>query len=852
MFIITIIQILLLLLNHIQADSSMTVIDILSENVEFSDFLSFLQKNGHIPMLNEATNITLLAPVNSAFINDIKLKSYLLRNSITSSEFDGVIIAESKKELPDGKFSPVLLNNTDDYFTINGMEVVDQDMIAYGQDSVVQGINELFSEPVGICDFIKSEENSNSNMTFDIFNTFFMDGHSKYCDTLNYATLLLPYDSVINFNQIEINYLISRFGVRDLEILFNNVLFQGYIGGDNLVGDHYNQNNKLIRFESKRKGNELLIDGKPSVFPNLVMDNGIIHIVDSFDISDVVFNLRKYLYGLGLDEFVSQLDFKKLDNLVDDKLLNQTLFIFKEEEDSFTYDNSKRNELVIESDKNYVESMANVNPMVSSYKNLLLYHFMEGNIGGSGLYDSKVCRYKLNDERECLKLKIKKDPNTGRISINDDEAHVINSENAITIGNTDVYLINEEYNLPITLKKAVISLNRCTKLMNYMEQFGLLDLKYNGFGYTIFMPCVGSWSKIGDLTVDYLQSNDTAMKYVIKSFIVNDLVYSDFKKEINTTDLNGNNVTLTYSSEDKKLVKLDVNIDNKKQLKPLKIFKNHDIIFNKGVVQPIKEIHIPQNIRISKLDLLNAANNTKFIELLKFANLSSVLYNDSFSVIVPSEESMTNISKELTTLPFLTSFLKLHILPSLDDIDDNDNDGTIDECSKMIPTFLESVHLTCSKRFNLQIHEGSDSSVRVLKTGCATNIDSRYRSCVYVIDSAISPDWLNAGKKLKFHLPLAALGVGFVAGIIFIFVFIPCSLLICVTIGKRVKKTSNEDDESQEHEPLIINEEGQSQQQQPGYSSINDHPQNFEASASSRPIQVGTSSSDNYNSNAVF
>lgn len=55
-----------------------SVVDILSESAEFSTFLRLLQRNGHIPYLNELQNFTLLAPVNSAFASEFEKKLNLM------------------------------------------------------------------------------------------------------------------------------------------------------------------------------------------------------------------------------------------------------------------------------------------------------------------------------------------------------------------------------------------------------------------------------------------------------------------------------------------------------------------------------------------------------------------------------------------------------------------------------------------------------------------------------------------------------------------------------------------------------------------------------------------------------
>ena len=50
------------------APTPSTLVDILSERPQFSYFLRLLQRQGMIPTLNQMENITLLAPINLAFV----------------------------------------------------------------------------------------------------------------------------------------------------------------------------------------------------------------------------------------------------------------------------------------------------------------------------------------------------------------------------------------------------------------------------------------------------------------------------------------------------------------------------------------------------------------------------------------------------------------------------------------------------------------------------------------------------------------------------------------------------------------------------------------------------------------
>ncbi|GMM32963.1 hypothetical protein DASC09_002880 [Saccharomycopsis crataegensis] len=791
---------------------SLTVIDILSKNVEFSVFLRVLQRSGLIPTLNIRKNFTLIAPVNSAFAysnfeDDLSviqdnIHQYIINNSFLSSDIEGLQIFETTKEPVNNVFTPitveVLQNDYDDnenMFTIDGVEVVEPNLIAYSQDSVVHGINQILPVSASTCEFVDTLS-SNYNGSFDIFSKLMAVDYCSADKSISGTTLLLPLDENIEINDIELNYLSSTHGSADRSLLVNRNIFHGYVGGQ-VAGVYKDFNEDDVEFQNLHDGNIVIIDGKKAKYSNVLSDDGIIHIVGEFDPSPVEFTPRKYLYGLNSDDFVDELDFRSLSYLIDDNSISQTLFLFEEEDDDNEGSSFGKRDLIV-LDKKSIKAQS------STHKDQLLYHFIDGKIdvSSSGLYDSKVCRNKRIGNN-CQKIKINHNANTGSLSLNN-EVKVLNPSEKISIANTDIYHIDKEFFLPSSLESAVGSLSRCTTSMKYLNAFNLLDLANNKKGYTVFLPCFSSWSRL-DLTLDYLKKNSTALLSILQNGIVNGLVYSDFDEDIITTNLNNELVEIkpVKSDDHENFNKLLVNG------REINVERNRDIIFDKGVVQPINGVVIPPHVQITLTDLIKTASpdNNLFLELMDFTNLSHVLNSPNYSVILPSTMALTaaNFTK-FTPLSILETFLKLHIVPNHVSHGENDIDhDNLFDCGSKIPTLLDSVHLAC-RPFNdrsnyLQIVEGADLEVRILKTGCSTLSN---QSCIFVIDKAILPDWLSPGKKLKFHLPLAAYGVGFVSGIIFIFLLLPCCLLAIVKSSKSQNVADDEQDpESGEDQRLL-------------------------------------------------
>ncbi|ODV60972.1 uncharacterized protein ASCRUDRAFT_75724 [Ascoidea rubescens DSM 1968] len=878
-----------------------TVIDILSSNSDFSYFLRILQKNKLIPVLNQFENITLVAPVNQAFLetNMINIENpddpdsiydqldqivfsqndlyqYIIGLPIFSYDLDGIEIFKSmysddiqysnlfnidrSSNLDDDNitYSPILfnnINNTINFFNINNIFVKYPDLFANTQNSIVHGIINLLNRLNPICNLINNNNNiirtienypnnnydqnnqNDQNNFISIYSSFLSH---YYCPRLTNITALIPTNSVLDLNEIELNYLSSNYGSTDKLILTNHFLINDYIGGS--INNHQlyqNFNNISLNLSSINNGNNLVWHNYSSlsnnehdiVFfrSNILSNNAIIHLFNSnFDKNILIpFNPRKYLYSLNCSDFVKEVDFRELGYLIDDIQLNQTIFVTQNSiDDDNDNDNDNDNQLSKKSLQS--SSLSNLNT--------LLYHIVDEKISTlkSGIYNTKVCNNKKLG-KNCQKLKINK-INQSNFIINDNTLinTSLNTFKNISIGNTVIYLIDQDLSLPNSLSSSVGSFLKCSRSLNYLNELNLLNLISNKKGYTIFLPCFNSWSSL-DLTLDYLEKNLTALNLIMKNSIINGLVYSDFNNSIITSNLLGESIEIksinsdeinddqnfhqnfhhnqidiksgkdnSYHTDDNdddfieneihKYNVLSINSHASKDY--LKVEKYSDILFNQGVVHPVEDILFPRNVQISLTNLIettqsfNTYPSSSFIDLLHRANLSYILdpkSSNNFSIILPNHLSLieSNITIE-SSLNFLEVFLKLHILPNPSN---DENGNSIFNCDRKIPTLLDGVHLVCrklsSKTIMLQIEEGQDHEVRVLNRGCTT---FNNKSCVFVIDRPINPEWLD-DDKYHIRLPIAAMGLGFIIGIVCIFLLLSCFLMV---IGKNKKGTDEE------------------------------------------------------------
>lgn len=755
-----------------------TVVDILSENVEFSSFLRLLQRNQLIPFLNEVDNITLVAPVNSAFVancttKDCKtvvkdfslddLKRYIIDVPLLADDFDGVRILKSFHK----KGSPVLvdLDQKEHSFLINTLHVVEQDLIADSQDSVVQGIEKLFDAPKSTIETLERIP------SVSILQKFLQNIYE-----IENQTLLVPRDHSFKLKDYELNYLYSDYGSTDALYIINSLILNGTYGGD--INENIVDNNGFeMSITSKDKGAHISInDSIISDQSNILSESSIIHIFDDNSlIPKIEFNPLKVMIGLNSSQLVDELLLQKLSSLITNNSISQTIFI-----------------------------PTDPNQFTIASKNSNLYHFVDEKIkdltSSKTLYNSKFCNSKKLGQ-QCQRIKVEEN-DKNQILLND---NIIVEKGPFKVGETLIYLTDEDLRTPNEISSSIRPVLHCSTSLKMMQKSGLLKLSNNGLGYTFFLPCYDAWDDF-ELTMNYFETNKTALDELMKNFVLNGLIYTDLKTEkTELTNMNGEKVLITNKNKN--------NDDEKLSLKynhiDICLTKNDDILFNQGVVHPIETLFFPENVDISLQKIISSSDSELFLKFASFfPEIESALNLKNYSILLPSHASLEKIGS-FDSNTTLEKFLKLHIIhpSSLKSLYDcSSNSG--------IQTLAENINLTCSKISGhrdtfLQIDGGADNGVRILSRGCT---DSESYNCVFAIDRPISLSWLDNHQHYHLNLPGVALAIGVMMGIVvMIFVFV-CLMLFVARKKKSfmtgVEQGDANNNESTENDPLLAEQNG--------------------------------------------
>lgn len=799
---------------------TISIIDLLSSNESYSHILLTLQKSDLVDYVNELANVTFLAPINSAFENHkIPLGSPMTRNDldrfiidgpIFRTDFSGIKIASTLNFDGSPFFDdfqiPILLDHRFDhgneFYLIENANVLSDDEYLPTIDSVVLTIDDLLIDPKeSVCRYFLNSLNRNTgDERFKIFSSLLLSDSTCKAMKMSNMTFLTPSDSSLNLNHVERRYLSHIRGLDDKILFISNFLVNGIIGGslsnDSIITQNWNGDE--LTFTSLYSGDEIIINNEiTSTSANFLLSDGIIHYFENilFDYNDTnkfpVYTPRKYLIGLEYEDFVDEIDFRGLSTMIDNNSLNQTIFV------------------------------SNDYRIMGSLKNQMLYHFIKGNneiTTANKLLDSNFCTLDTDGNNFCRKVKLEV-TTEGELSLNSN-SKILNSSPYI-VGNTSIYIIDDDLSLPSKLQTAIASeLTGYGKSTEFMKKFNYSKkLSKDNTFYTVFLPATILWNKL-DLTLDYLVENPNLLKKIIENLIIEgDALYHDYKGTKTFQTYSKNEILLSKSEESDGLLTINDSIN-------VTISFDTELLFSNGIVHPIDDdLPLPLDMRITNSDLLSAQDSSEFEKILKLMNLTSVLDSTKgYSIMLPSSKSLLqeNITDLLTDMKFLDEFARLHILPpgSLDmildcysatsesDLDPEFRNSTL---YTMIPTLLNGTHLTCrelaSGGMMLSITEGSANEVRILRHGIVID-NTTITSGLLLLDRPLNPTWLNkSDDKLYLHLPLFAILVGILIGVVF--VLITCGCCLMLTLGN-TKNSRNDDNNNNDSDINILggNEEG--------------------------------------------
>lgn len=789
---------------------TMSIIDVLSANASFSTLLRILQRSDLVDYLNEMANVTFLAPINEAFeergIRDTEkltideINRFIIDEPLLRDQIDGIRIMSTlnSKGSPyvEDVYIPILVDHRQTEgdrigsYKIENANVISDDVYLATCNTVVLTIDQLLLDPKeSVCEYFKNVlDRDTGQERFKTFSSFLVS--DRTCESLRMTnmTFLTPADESLPFNRIERKYLMHVRGIKDKERIVENFLIDGMFGGDfeNKSVSVHNWNHDLMTLTSVDHGGELVVNGRVHAeSSNFLLADAIVHYFteELFEYNTSrhfpKFTPRKYLIGLDLEDFVDEVDFRRLSSLIDDPSLEQTIFV------------------------------SNDYAAMSNLQNQMLYHFVEGadevGTGDSKLLTTKFC---FPETQFCQRIKLHRDHHEPRKYILNGNAEIVNTD-PIRVGNTSIFIINDDITPPPKLQVAIASeLTDHGKSITLFKKFGLLKELSHGTDTksTVLFPKTKLWNDL-DLTLDYLIAHEEQLAKVLYNLVIDDAVlYHDFT---------GTRVFQTHASETVQVSRYNDTTVTLNGTTQIELSFDTEILFSNGVVHPIdNELPLPSSLRVSVEDLLASQDSEEFLNILDATNTTF----NGYSVLLPPSNALLseNITagRAATEKAYLTELVNIHLLPP-------SSFAALEACyagnnTVSITTALDGVDLTCrlltSGSLMLSLTEGADIEVRVLRRGKAIGIgigdDAESSNGIYLLDRPLDPRWLDRNNgKLYLHLPIVAILVGILIGVVLLISVLACCLMLTVGGGGGKESTGTTTVETSSTVPVPATEE---------------------------------------------
>lgn len=778
-----------------QTAGFVSIIDILSKSAEFSILIRQLQRHDLVPLLNEATNVTFLAPTNAAFLDlatrlgetdGIAAANSISRDRLLYHLLNETIFFENTKEDlvvptfldPKVLYSSSIKRTTKDHgvpiyvysdkLRVGDAQVLESDLRASAGHGVVQVVDKLLDIPPSVCDML-----ARNNETTIFSKLFEMEFNCSEPILPSYATVLVPIDSAFReqLDNVELEYILtSKHAENDRQKLLarhvlNSLLASPIIDPDNTTSATSLDGTTLLI------SHDLTINDRFRPLKNNVLANdGVIHYYNDFIAgtdgnlhSLINFTPEKYFITLGAEAFVKELKFRGLENLIQGQAEPQTVFLPLDEVDDDDDDD--------EDDIFPLESTSSV-----------LYHFAEGQYNFFDHKDEQGESLLLATKYKHKKLlgnspqKVKLTSKENSLYLNG-KTRLDHAKGPFSVGKTTIYVIDPAapaLELPPSLDLAAGSVYHSAKSTNYLNDFGLLDLPSNKNGWTVLMPTSAAWRDLG-LIKTYLDSNQTALENVLKSFIFESPVYTNTKGKIKTNFLDGSPTTVEVKY-DKKAETYSFAFDGLDTLN----LHTTDVLSANGVVHSVNSVLISRESSITTANVLESIESHKFLELLEARGFEDALAPGAEYTILAPPDKILELSNITSDTPDIDLLLRLHLIPG------NPIQKLLDDGDE-VESLEDGVHL-CAKELKKDLYlitivEGDISrEVRVLNRG-DIRTGSRTKTTILQVDKFLSPKWIIRQPSRGKLRTSVAIMLGVVFGTILIFGVL--AVVLIVFLGKR-------------------------------------------------------------------
>ncbi|KAI9300719.1 FAS1 domain-containing protein [Cunninghamella echinulata] len=622
-----------------------TIIDVLSEDSRFEALVSHLQKQDLVSFINNLTTTTLFAPVNKAFDTFVEKNGMLTQDLYHGQLLTTIKINEKNDQLL--KITTEEEKKNKKLF-VNQAQIITQD-IKVNDNIYIQAIDQVLTIPTSLDNTLQQYHPYYEYLKLSELDKVIKQDQS-------FTVFVSKSDPLEKLNTIEKNYLVSKYGLKDLKLYFNYFI---------LAGSNY-----AINFPKGKStyqtlnGNSIdvfvnddatiTINDIPIVEQDILAANGVVHELKEVPLpNNLVFDTRKYLYGLNATKYASLFDRYGLAPYLDKDSKDYTFIV-------------PQNDVIDE--KNTIPS--------HKEQNWLRYHFLKGSWTSDILRDglmleSQFLSSKMGDVLQRIPVYVENEEilnsKPGK-SIQFDRARVIGDH--VKVSGNIIYLVSNTLTLPSDmLSRLAVDLNLSTFIATlYVSK--LTDEFLKAKGITLFVPTNEAFDQLG-LIAKYLMhpSGKQHLKTILRYHVADQLLYYDDMlsqtHEVNT--LANTNLLIRGTKDHQHVVvgkpngldaEAGVIIDKETSS------TSKNIVIENGVVHKLNEIQIPDQVEINNYDILVGIGATTMLKVFELANMTEVLNKSDCVVLAPTEKAFAKVDLEnLYTNPYqLERIAKFHLL----------------------------------------------------------------------------------------------------------------------------------------------------------------------------------------------
>ncbi|RCH80244.1 hypothetical protein CU098_000487, partial [Rhizopus stolonifer] len=405
---------------------------------------------------------------------------------------------------------------------------------------------------------------------------------------------------------------------------------------------------------SVNKYNQVSINGIKVIEKDILAANGAIHILNDLPYADsIVFDTRKYLFGLNATKFVSLIDAYGLGRFLNKGTNNVTIL-------------APTNEVIDE------DSIPN-NQKVQ----WLSYHLVQGAYNPSDLSDGQLLKTEYNatqlyNDSQRLSVSIgkaKDDPVLESLikSIRfGDYSKVIGVDMSIE-GNV-IYRISDPLVLPMDIfSRLVVDLELSTFIATLYVS-GVVDQIKKAKAITLFVPTNQAFKNLG-LVSRYLvhPTGRTDLQNVLLFHAATlPLYYHDLQGDVlQVTTLANESLIINGNNPDRSVW---IGTDTESQDNALDehgMIQQSNMIVSNGVVHKIDHLQIPNCVNVTHRNLLKGINANIMFNILKRTNLLDQLDMTDNFLLAPTDKAFEHIDLESlwNDTTKLERIARLHIVP---------------------------------------------------------------------------------------------------------------------------------------------------------------------------------------------